>query len=37
MPKVEEFCHFYTIYRRDAERAKFFYLKNFYAPAASPR
>ena len=29
MTKIEEFCHFYIIYRRDAELAEIFYKENF--------
>ena len=29
MPKIEEFCHFYMVYRRDAEPAEVFYKENF--------
>ena len=29
MPKIEEFCHFYMVYRRDAEPAEFFIKRIF--------
>jgi len=29
MPKIEEFFHFYMVYRRDAEPAEVFYKENF--------
>jgi len=29
MPKIEEFCHFYMVYRRAAEPAEIFYKEKF--------
>ena len=28
MPKIDEFCPFYMVYRRDAETAEIFYKEN---------
>ena len=30
MPKIEGFCHFYMVYRKDAEPAEVFYKENFF-------
>jgi hypothetical protein len=30
MSKIEEFCHFCMVHRRDAEPAEVFYKENFY-------